>query len=160
MAREPVTEKIGEHTYTVTMLPATRGWKLSRRVGKIILPALGVLMDETDLKMDELTDDEDVMAKIAGAVDEKSFWAAAIKTLLNGLGESECEYIIKELAASTRVYAGGESLPLGNAFELHFQGEMKELGQWMMFALKVQLGFFTKGSETAATSPSHHQDVK
>lgn len=159
MAREPVAETLHGHLYTVRMMGTSTGLELVRRLAKVVGPALGSILDGTDagVSLGGLLGEEQkgVIDKLGKAAtsNEGGLFATALNALVRGIdNKADVDWIVNQLAQTTHVQidGSGKMIPLPSIYELHFAGLLKELGEWLVFALKVQLGLFSKDLESEA----------
>lgn len=166
MARNPVTEDLHGHRYTATMLGTSQGFELIRRLGRVAGPALGTLLDGTDATttLAKMMDDDakDAMKKIAKSAEKNQtgLFKSLAEALVLGMEKSDTDWIIKTLRESSRVQieCQGNIIPLASIYEGHFQGEPLKHFEWIVFCLKAQLGLFSDGSDSAASSPADSPD--
>lgn len=165
MAREPQSAELHGHCYTVTTLGTSRGVELVRRLGKVIGPAIGTVLDGTDASVSLVgmfgAGGEDVVALgQAVAKSGDGLFRSAVDALVAGATKTDTDFIISECAKTTRVQleCEGKLIHLPQIYEVHFQGELGKLGEWLLFALKVQLGLFSDGSESEAISQADPTD--
>lgn len=163
--REPQETEIAGHVYRVSMLQATRGWKLLLRVAKIVGPSIGIVVDGVGLTDVRVSTDKDAEGGEVGFLqrlaDKKlgdQFFEQAIRTLSESMREKDLEHVINELASVTKLRWNrdgnlSEYMPLkGDNFEIHFQGEPALMIQWLLFALKSQFADFSTALANAVNS--------
>jgi hypothetical protein len=138
MGREPTERQIGEHVYRVRPMMPKRILRTAPILGKLVVPALGHLIDNA--KGGKISD-------VLGAdVSGLSFGAAA-QALVAAWEQPKIDELIEELAASTEVGLDGCSRwpLLSTCFDAHFSGRTKEMLGWIAFAVEVQYGDFFAG---------------
>lgn len=146
--REPQETEIAGHHYKVSMLQATRGWKLLLRVAKMVGPSIGIVVDGVGLS-EAKPGGEGFLQRLADKKLGDQFFEQAIRTLTEAVGEKDLQHVINELAQMTKVrwQRNGELsdwMPLaGDNFEIHFQGQPGLMLQWLGFALKSQFADFS-----------------
>jgi hypothetical protein len=112
---------IDGRTFVVSQLPAGAGWKLLRRIAHGVGPAFGKLMGAGSL-----------------AEADMSSMGEALATLFDRLTEAEMKVIIDTLFTSATV----DGVPVLQAFDKVFQGEMPLLFKALKFAIEVNYGNF------------------
>jgi len=158
---QEVIEKIGEHEYTMYMLPPIASHDLLMDVAKMIGPSFGSLMaglmpsgkqeknNETlaslgealgeDAKEDSLGDKE-----INGVFIEK-----AITTLFTDLDKTVLHRVIKLLTDVTHV----DGKELRKNFDIHFRGSLDQMYLWIAFGMRVQWGKSLSALVSGASGP-------
>ncbi len=127
--REPQSKVIDGVTYEVQMLPGTKSWKMLLRLGKMIGPALGKVIDGS----------EGSLQNLMNADLSEVFIGEALTALTERMDEAEVEIIIQQLAECTIV----DNKPLKGIFELHFQGNPGALLKWLAFAVQANFAPFS-----------------
>lgn len=115
----PQTKIIGGVEYAVRPLNATKSLVVLARVLRMAAPSFG---DIASLRQASAA----VMQLLAGVAAE--------------LDEATLLYVCGELAAVTIVTDGANRLPLDKAFDVHFEGRLVELFEWLRFAAGVTYG--------------------
>lgn len=150
MAKEATHTVIDGVEYTFNMLPATRCWKMTLRLAKMLGPSLGKVADgllsgEGGSELNA----RDLLNVLMEGGREKDFIGDAVVALTQSFGEAEVEYIIEELKEMTYIKNGGTKL-VGGVFDLHFQGEPWKIVKWLREALKAQLSPSSGGLQNDA----------
>ncbi len=128
--RSPEVRTIGEHTYSVTPLPAGVGLRVFALLMRVGGPALANLKSLAELQSNGLA----ILAHVIENVD----------------GELLVETCAK-LAPYTTL-DNGQSLV--KCFDLHFQGDYLSLFEWLKFSLEVNFGPFFSGLLARVKAPS------
>ncbi len=138
------TRRIGAYDYTVTQLDAVKGRRALVRLAKIFVPSA--------------TSSGDALASVTATGN------AALGSIADRLNEADVDYLCDLFAGTTTVSGGdfaNKAPLLADIFALHFAGQYKEMGQWLLFALEVNFGGFFKGlgvarpgAPVAASAPS------
>lgn len=124
---------IGGVKYFVQPLMTSTSLKVMCRVLRMAAPAFG---DVASLR------------EAASAVGK------ALSGLLSDLDEDVLEFVCAELAKVTTFEPEpGKRLPLAPAFELHFQGRLVELVEWIRFAGEVTYGPLARSLASKALAP-------
>ena len=111
---------IGGVVYKVQPLPAGMSVQMLARVLKMAAPAFG---DVASLR------------EAAGAM------GRMLSGIVADLDESTLEFVYTELAkVTTYSPSAGKELPLSGTFDLHFQGRIVDLFEWLRFAAEVTYG--------------------
>ncbi len=133
MARERQDTFIGEHKYEMTMLGATPGYRLFRRLFKMFGPSLGALMDAT---AGENIQDVDLTSQTV---------KDGIQALTENVKESDLDHVIDLLKGQTHVGVDGseKTIPLKSVFESHFAGDTFGMFAWVWWGLQVQYATFS-----------------
>lgn len=129
--KEGVTKVIGEHEYTMYMLPPLVSNRLLIKLGKLVSPALGALLDafsgSKGFKIDELLD---------SSVESTKF-SRAVKELTENLEDTSLDPFIENLRKVTHVKGFGE---LDKVFDEFFRGGLDEMYKWLFWGMAVQWG--------------------
>jgi hypothetical protein len=132
--REPETRNIGAATYEVTPLGAKALVRLTSKVAHVAGPGLERLVLMGDASLDE-------QGKPQGVALNQASLFAGIGTVLAKLPETTLTEIIEILAGSTRIIGGGDkAVSLLGTYDMHFQGNLKGMFEWLQFALEVNYG--------------------
>ena len=136
MAREIQRTTIGGHDYAMTLLPATRSYKLFHRLFKMFGPSFGQLMD--------------AVAGVKSVVDLDLSGDAVnkvIQSVTSNVSEHDLEHVISILKDETTVAisGSGKDIPLKGVFEAHFQGDVAGMFRWLYWGLGVQYRSFFEG---------------
>jgi hypothetical protein len=144
MSRDPVEKRIEEHVYRVRPMPPRRILQTAPVLAKLVLPAMGRLVDGATASGKGL---QDVLNQDVSGM---SFGAAA-EALMGAWDQPQIDKLIDELAASTEVCLDGDKWPqLSRIFDAHFSGRTKEMLGWLVFAVQEQYQDFFGGLLGAA----------
>lgn len=134
--RELVSREGTPVRFSVQYLNATKGFKVMADVGRIVLPAVGILADAgADGNLAGLFSGK----KAQGGGD---MFARAAQALVANFDDAKVQTTIAELRNVTKVMDNGAWIELAKVFELRFRGEQLMLLKWLAFALEVQFGDF------------------
>jgi len=129
---EPHKTTIGEHEYTMHMLPPMQSHKLFLRVIKMVGPALGPVFDT--FFSAAKTGGKDALEQEVPT----EFFTKAAAALFGELDEKVLDDVIRALKEVTIVEGSGK-LDRGQ-FDAHFLGRLEEMYQWLAWGMKVQWG--------------------
>ena len=119
------TQQIGERSYTLTLMPAIKGFTLGTKLVKSLLPALGSYFDRKDPH--------------PLFPEEQNLWATAASLLVRELDSLEVEEIISTLLGGLSV--DGSKANIDIVFAGHY-GQLLSVIEW---SLKENCGdFFTE----------------
>ena len=110
---------IGDVEYVVRPLPAMKSLIVLARILRMAAPGFANLRSLRD-----------------GATAGLQLLAGALVEL----DEDTLAYVCSELQEVTRVRQGGKEVPLKPLFDLHFEGRINELFDWLRFAAEVTYG--------------------
>lgn len=128
----PVEETLDGVLYEMDMLPATRSWKLFRRLVQMVGPSFGSIIDAViqsegkSKKLGKLLEDIEIT---------EDFASKGIAELVDRMSESELGYIIGEFRRISR--ANNRSLETAY-FDIHFQGKFPQLCKWLGWCIAMQ----------------------
>lgn len=128
------SKTIGEHLYTVRMLPARRATRMLSKLSRMLGPALGQLAEGR--KISELLD-----TKVEG-----QGFSRAVAALFAHVDENAVDEILMDLAEVSSVEGLG---PLKPIYDAHFMGKQGALMSWAAFALGVQYADFFAAATAA-----------
>ena len=142
MAREAQSKTVKEWTYTVHQLPPKKALDLLMDLAKMVGPAFGMIVSD--------------VGNLKGVLDKDisdiktAFLGEAVKALFGGLDKATVMRSIETLAEVTSVTVEGGQGGQGGGnlkaiFDVHFQGNLGALMQWLPFALQVQYDDFFGG---------------
>lgn len=134
MLKTESREIMGEE-YTVTQYPGTKAMRMAVELGRIVGPAIAVMVDGGNQEAKSITD-----VKLPPNLLEK-----AVTILVDRLDADSAERLVKDLARSTRIrQKGGEqAVALFDVFEMQFAGSgLVKLFEWLRFALEVHFKDF------------------
>jgi len=128
---QEATETIGEHEYTMYMLPPIQSHNLLMDIVKMVGPALGdviggVLSGRSADKKVDLMEQEvgpEVITKAAGK-------------LFQDVNKQTLEKVISSFRGVTHV----DGKPLDKIFDVIFRGGLDEMYKWLFFGMRVQWG--------------------
>ena len=130
---------IGGVHYEITQLKTSAGFKMFRQVGTVVGPGFGGLASSGGslLEMDIASEG----------------FIKAVGLLLENYDSPVVDEIVRKMAEVTRVdpNGGDQFVPLPGVYEVHFQGKMKALHQWLLFGLQVQFADFLESPAADAT---------
>lgn len=129
--REGVTTTIDDKEYTMYMLPPMASHDLLVDVVGMVGPALGPALDAL-FTGDNAGDFESVMDQEVGV----EFFTRAIGTLSKDLDKEVLRKVISEFKKVT--FVGG--VELSKIFDVHFQGDLKNMYAWIGWGMYVQWG--------------------
>ncbi len=139
--RAPEKTTIGAYTYEVTPLPAGQALKTLARLLRLLAPGLGHVGSLRPAVM--------TLARIT---------LGGLADALMRLSGDELDALCRELAEPTMVHGPGGAAPfkLAAQFDVHFQGEMLALGEWLGFAVAVNYGplLLALGEKLPRATPS------
>lgn len=133
-AKEKVIDGV---SYKVHQLGARKALRMLQRIIKIVGPGIATGIQGVDGQGGFQAMAEMDIGKLA--------LGQAVKELADRLDEAVVDGIVDELAQVTVVVKGDKQPALSAIFDLHFAGKMKQLFQWLLFALEVQFGDFFGG---------------
>ena len=142
MGIETKEKTIGDYTYRVSQLPASKARKLLMRLFKVAGPSLGKVLESLESKDGkiELQGGPDVdLAKISDA----------LALLATNVFEEDFEYVVETLLRDNRIeyMPDGKFIPLNMELaDLHFAGKIDQLFKLIGFALEVNFSSFFAGS--------------
>lgn len=127
---------IDGHTYRMTQLGATKGYKLFHRLVKALGPSIGHFVSAVVAKGDE--------ASIRDVDITSDDFLQGIKSLTSGFSEHDLDHIVSELKSQTEVSVDdtNKMISLSPVFELHFRGRLGSMFRWLGWGLKVQFADF------------------
>ena len=134
--KDAQSKKIGDHTYTVYMLPAKKSRHVLQKLASIALPALGSLADGVgglgkDSKISDLLN-----KKLDGA-----FFHDLCTTAMDRLSEADLDWMFEELGTGSEV----DGKQLWPQFDEHFRGNVGGQFRWFAFCLEAQYANFLEG---------------
>lgn len=133
------TRQIGEHTYSVSQLPARRALEMFGRLGKSLGPALF----EAIARGGQVDPDADAMDLVAAL-------APALGSVFSRLPPGELTALADELLEP----ATCDGAPIKPQFDLLFQGQILALLRVLAFAVEVNYAdFFDAGRALFAKRP-------
>lgn len=125
------SRKIGDCTYTTTLLSASEGLAINPLLYRALGPAVAELaanLPEGDLSLGDLP------------------WAAvtaAVKELTLRLDEADLRTLTTKFAAVTEVtLPDGKKPRLNDVFDVHFAGKYARMYQWLLFCLEANFADF------------------
>jgi hypothetical protein len=131
MLQETRSRKIGDCTYTITLLPAGQGLTINALLYRALGPSLAEMAAnlEGDFSLADLP------------------WAAitaAVKELTIRLDEADLRTLCTTFAATTEVtLPDGKTKPrLNDVFDSHFAGKYARMYQWLFFCLQENFADF------------------
>ncbi len=132
------TKEIGGHRYTVSMLDPLVAEDLLVTVVNVIGPSLGAVAGA-------IAGDSGNGGPETDALDRKippGAIESAIGSFCLGVTRAQMREVIAMLTPVTTVEIGGKTPALDQIFAVHFRGRLGKMNEWLMFAIKVQLGDF------------------
>lgn len=126
-----VTETVGEHEYTMYMLPPMRSHNLLMDVAKMVAPAIGdavgaLLSGKTDEKKASIMEQEISPELISSAVSK----------LAKDVNQKTSDKVFSAFREVTHV----DGKPLDRIFDEHFRGALDEMYRWLFWGMRVQWG--------------------
>jgi hypothetical protein len=141
MAQTDYQEKtIGGVLFRVSMLDPFTAGDMANDLGRVLSPLLGSAMGLKDL--------QSIMNSEA-TPEQMSAIQTGLQAFFAGFNKQQQREFMKTLASVTVVKVGNGMLPLDSIFETQFQGKIKDMYEWLVFALKVQFSDLFKGLGSA-----------
>ena len=128
------SKEIGGQHYTVMMLDPLLAEDLLVTVVNVIGPSLGIAAGvvATDSAGGTPMDNRATPAAVEGA----------ISSFCHQVTKERMREVIALLTPVATVEINGKTPALDNIFSEHFRGRLGKLNEWLVFAIKVQLGDF------------------
>lgn len=147
--KEGVVETIGEHEYTMYMLPPIQSHNLLIDVAKMVGPALGSLIGSLmpDGKSDADTDTE--KESLYEREVDGDLLSGAVAALFRDLNKQTFEQVIAAFKSVTHV----DGKELNKIFDFHFRGELDQMYLWLSLGVRVQWGKSLSALVSGASGP-------
>ena len=135
--KDSQSKTIGDHNYTVYMLPAKKSRHVLQKLASVALPALGALAGGLgggigkDVKISDLLN-----KKLDG-----DFFSKLCTSAMDRLTEEDLDWMFLQLCAGAEV----DGAPLWPQFDEHFRGNIGGQFRWFAFCLEAQYGNFMEG---------------
>jgi hypothetical protein len=130
--REAVEKTLGEHKYTMYMLPPRTSNALLVKVVKMVGPSIGPLFDMFFNKLKSSKDMSEIMDEEIGV----EFFQNASSTFFEHLDND----IINEVLDQFAKVGEADGHPMPGIFDLHFMGDLGRMYKWMFWGMQVQWG--------------------
>jgi len=115
------SKKIGDHTYTVYMLPPSKAVPYVTKMQKLMVPIIGELAE----KMQSGSEADVPIAQMAGEVADR-------------LSEDDILALTSDLKGVSEV----DGVPMSKVYDVHFRGILGKHMKWQMFAFRVNFDDF------------------
>ena len=127
--KDEMSKRIGEHEYTVQMLPPLKSHDLLVSVTKMIGPSVGPLLDM-------LVSQAKPGSAIMDQVVSPDFFGKAASVLFQELDNVVLHQLIDAMKEKTLV----DGKPLKDIFDFHFLGKLDQMYLWLAHCMDVQWG--------------------
>lgn len=148
MGIETKEKTIGDYTYRVSQLPASKARKLLIRLFRVAGPSLGKVLESLEGK--DGTMQVAALKGDKGGIDvDLSKISDALALLATNVFEEDFEYVVATLLREDRVeyMPEGKWMPLNMQLaDLHFAGKLDQLFKLIAFALEVNYAGFFAGT--------------
>jgi hypothetical protein len=135
MALISKSKQIGEHTFTVTQLPARQGAEGLRRLGARVSPLVASLAKE-----------------VSSGGDPNSAILGGLAGVVTSLSEQDLSYYIEIFGDSSTVTMEKGAPKVKAVFDILFAGKYEDMLEFLLFAFEVNYSGFFQSARARLTA--------